>query len=135
MSGPAKITTPRGEVIEVRTKNGTYKTKLVWNPNFASKANTAYSEGQRMMDNEVLRGCSKRVAFRTGMLQKSGTLGTVIGSGTVRWIAPYAQSVYHRNYVGSGGDPQRGGQWFTRWKSAEGKDTIQRIKKKVGGAL
>ena len=34
---------------------------------------------------------------RTGMLIKSGTLGTVIGSGEIEYLAPYARQQYHKH--------------------------------------
>lgn len=135
MSGPEKITTPRGEIVTVQLKNGSITTKLTWDPGFAPRVNQAFTETQKMVDSEVLRGCSSRVPFRTGMLQKSGTLGTVIGSGEVQWIAPYSKSVYYRRYLGSNGDPQRGGYWFERWKAANGNALIASIKRKVGDAF
>lgn len=135
MSGPKKISTPRGTIFSFTFDGGKVETWLDWKPNFEAKINEAFRSGQEMLDSEILRGCSPRVPFRTGMLEKSGTLGTIIGSGEIRWIAPYAKSVYYRRYSGSNGDKLRGGYWFELWKIAECDDVIARIKRKVGGAL
>lgn len=135
MSAPKKITTPRGEIVTINHKNGSITTKMTWNPSFEKRMNNAFSAAQTAVDSEVLKGCSKYVAFQTGMLQKSGTLGTVIGSGEVRWIAPYAKAVYYRKYTGSNGDPLRGGFWFERWKNANIKTLTAKIKRTFGGGI
>ncbi len=78
MSGPV-IETPRGKV--VRTKTG--KARLTWNTNFQPKWQVRYSRAQRFVDSEVLRTCEPMIPLLTGMLIKSGILGTDIGSGIV----------------------------------------------------
>lgn len=129
------IKTPRGEIIQVKTKEGSVTAKLTWDASFDRRLNAGASMAQKTVDSEVLRGCATRVPFRTGMLQKSGTLGTVVGSGQVRWITPYAKTVYYRKNLGSNGEAQRGGYWFERWKNAEGAALVAKIKKQVGGAI
>lgn len=91
MSGLKVITNPRGTIIS--SKNG--QATLSWNPNFASQRNEQFKKKQMFVDSEVLRRCSLRVPFRTGMLEKSGILGTVVGSGEVNYIAPYAAHQYY----------------------------------------
>ena len=58
------------------------------------------------------------VPKRTGALEKSGTLGTVIGSGEVKYIAPYARQQYYNTSQTRSYDPRRGGMWFERMKAA-----------------
>ena len=74
-----KITTPKGSIIN----SGTGKAELAWSPDFAAKRNAQFSRKQMFVDSEVLRRCSPRVPFKTGMLEKSGKLGTDVGSGEV----------------------------------------------------
>ena len=85
-----KITTPKGSIIN----SGNGKAELTWSPDFAAKRNAQFSRKQMFVDSEVLRRCSPRVPFKTGMLEKSGKLGTSIGSGEVNYIAKYAAVQY-----------------------------------------
>jgi len=114
------IETPRGKVVQYTTKNGKVKAKLEWNTNFQPKWQQRYSEAQRFVDNEVLRLSNPFIPFRTGMLIKSGILGTDIGSGTVEWIAPYARAQYYsprKPGSTSPDEPLRGPHWFERMKT------------------
>jgi hypothetical protein len=79
-----RIETPRGVVYH----DENMKAVLEWNTNFQPKWQKRYSEAQKFVDSEVLRLCEPYTPLLTGMLIKSGTLGTDIGSGTVQWIAP-----------------------------------------------
>ena len=85
-----EITTPKGVIIQ--GKNG--KAELKWDPSFVPKTNQKFTRMQKFVDSEVLRRCSPRVPFQTGTLEKSGKLGTTVGSGIVEYIAPYARKQY-----------------------------------------
>ncbi len=121
-----KITTPKGSIIS--SENGT--AELTWNPDFAVKRNAQFSKKQMFVDSEVLRRCSPRVPFRTGMLEKSGILGTDVGSGEVNYIAPYAARQYYNTSDVRSYDSNRGAHWFARMKVAE-KDDILRGADKI----
>ena len=122
-----QIKTPRGTII--KTKDGT-SCELVWNPDFVPKRNQQYSRAQKFVDNEVLRLSAPYVPLRTSMLLKSGQLGTDIGSGEVRYIAPYAQKQYYSpRKPGSSTGALRGPQWFERMKADHGKEIIAGAKK------
>lgn len=110
---PPKIETPRGSI--VIGPNG--KAELKFNTNFQPKWQKRYSEAQKFVDSEVLRLCNPLTPFRTGMLIKSGILGTEIGSGTVSWIAPYARRQYYTKRKHPSADPNRGPYWFERMKA------------------
>ena len=113
MTAP-KVETPRGKVII--TKTG--KAQLVWNTNFQRKWQGQYDRAQMFVDSEVLRLSEPYTPLRTGMLVKSGILGTDIGSGEVSWIAPYARAQYYgARKPGSETGPNRGPQWFERMKA------------------
>lgn len=137
-----KIETPRGCLI--KTDNGTVELK--WNPNFTDRWQARYTEAQKYVDSEVLRCNAKYIPFRTGFLNQSGILGTVVGSGLVQYNAPYARYMYYgkvmRDAAGRAlygmapkhvtdediqyhGAPQRGAFWFERMKAAH-KDAILR---------
>ncbi len=65
------------------------------------------SDGRVRMNPETPR--------RTGVLVKSATLGTVIGSGEINQIAPYARRQYYEHKEKS--------RWFERMKNRH-KDSI-----------
>ena len=106
------ISTPRGQVVHVKTKDGTVKAKLEWNPGFGNEKSEGFSRAQMFVDSECLRYCDPLTPRDTGMLIKSGILGTVIGSGSLQYLAPYARRQYYENK----GKGQRGPQWFERMK-------------------
>ena len=58
--------------------------------------------------------------FRSGTLKKSATLGTVIGSGLIKYTAPYARKNYYENAgrgtEGTQNGGRRGRKWFERMK-------------------
>ena len=113
---------PRGAIIQ--GKNG--KAQLVWNSGCAPRLNEVLKGKQKIIDSEVLRLCAPLVPKRTGALERSGTLGTVIGSGTVQYIAPYARAQYYSTSQSRSYDSRRGGMWFERMKVAN-KAQIQKL--------
>lgn len=119
------ITTPRGRV-EV---SGNSNAELVWDSSFAARMNKSFVLAQMYVDNEVLRYCSRLLPLDTGMLEKSGTLGTIVGSGEVRYIAPYAAQQYYNTAVSRPYDANRGAQWFERMKVAHKDDILAGVGK------
>lgn len=127
------ITTPRGTVFTVALKNGSAKAVLEWKPGFGREYTGNFTQAQLFVDNEVLRFCSARVPFDTGMLQKSGILGTEVGSGEVRYIAPYSRRLYYNPQYNFQGAPMRGAYWFERGKAVERERILQGAKRLAGG--
>ena len=72
-------------------------TGLTFDPNFKKRSESNFKNAQEFVDREVLRRTEPYIPFRTGMLKDSGKLGTVIGSGIVEYIAPYAEDQYYNN--------------------------------------
>ncbi|MBW7573914.1 minor capsid protein [Caproiciproducens faecalis] len=128
MDGP-EIKTPQGEIII--TKAG--KAKLTWNSSFKNKWPGRFSRAQQYVDSEILRLSAPLVPLRTSMLMKSGQLGTVIGTGLVRWIAPYARTQYYDTATSRPYDPQRGAYWFERMKTIHGTQIVNGAKRIAGG--
>lgn len=116
-----EISTPRGRVITVKTKSGVAKAQLEWDPGFGNEKSQEFSRAQMFVDSECLRYCDPLTPRDTGMLIKSGTLGTVIGSGSLQYLAPYARRQYYEHR----GNGQRGSLWFERMKIAH-KETIRK---------
>jgi len=123
------IDTPRDCNVKVNTTS----CALRWNPSFGANWGGRFNRAQQFVDSEVLRLSSPYVPFRTGMLDKSGILGTHVGSGEVNWIAPYAATQYYSTADSRSYDAQRGGRWFERMK-ADHRDEIVRGAKKLGGS-
>lgn len=121
MAGAHRIDTQRGSIIQT----GGTTCELVWNPGFGQDKTNMFNRKQKIVDSEVLRYCSPLVPFRTSMLEKSGTLGTVIGNGEVKYIAPYARFQYYQTAQSRSYDSHRGAKWFERMKTAHKAD-IQR---------
>lgn len=127
------ITTPRGAVFSTTLKNGKTKAVLEWNPSFGREYTGNFMRAQKFVDSEVLRFCSARVPFQTGMLQKSGILGTEVGSGEVRYITPYAARQYYKTAPSRPYDANRGAYWFERGKLVERQRILQGARRLVGG--
>ena len=119
------ITNPRGVII--RGKNG--KAELIWNAGCAPRMNEMLSKKQEIIDSEVLRLCAPMVPKRTGALERSGTLGTVIGSGEVQYIAPYARRQYYNTSPTRSYDSRRGGMWLERMKTAHRTQILKLVSK------
>lgn len=118
-----EIKTPRSKTV----KSGNNSLTLEMDRNFAKKRGAVFNRAQCFIDSEALRGGAKLAPMRTGMLIKSGTLGTVIGSGEVKYIAPHAKKQYYENR-GRGIDKNRGRLWFERWKAAHKEETLRKAK-------
>lgn len=127
------ISTPRGTVFTVKLKNGSTKVVLEWNPGFGREYTGNFTRAQKFVDNEVLRFCTTRVPFQTGMLQKSGILGTEVGRGEVRYIAPYSAHQYYNTANSRPYNSNRGAYWFERGKLVERERILQGAKQLAGG--
>ena len=87
---------------------------------------------QEYVDSEVLRRCAPYVPMDTGALIRSGIDSTRIGSGEVRYRAPYARKWYYTKAHFSGGR-LRGDHWFTRMLNDGGKRAILRGTARITG--
>lgn len=117
-----------------------------------------YGKTQKFIDQEVIRLMAPYTPYRAGILEKSSTLGTKIGSGEVNQVAPYARFQYYGKVMVSSitgspwarqGEskvltdrdlvcdksrhPMAGPYWFERMK-ADKKDEVLRGARKVAGA-
>lgn len=130
MTRHLEIKTPRGAVIQ--GPNG--KAVLIWNTRFRQKWWKRFSDAQKYIDSEVLRLCEPYTPMRTGMLIKSSILGTEIGSGWVKWIAPYSRYQYYlKRKTKSETGPLRGSLWFERMKQVHGRHIIEGARRIAAG--
>ena len=110
-----EIKTPRGSVYTQASKGGKVTARLEWNPGFEPSMEKGFENAQAFVDSECIRRMNPETPRRTGMLIKSATLGTVIGSGEIDQIAPYARRQYYEHKEKS--------YWFERMKNRN-KDSI-----------
>ena len=93
---------------------------------------------QKFIDSEVIRCMDSFVPFRSGTVKDSAILGTVIGSGRVKYPAPYARRNSSENAGWGNEGIQRGGRrgrkWFERMKPVY-LETILNGAVKLSGAL
>lgn len=113
------IKTPRGSISTYTVRKGQLSGRVIarldWNPGFKQDFSEGFGNAQEFVDSEVLRRMAPDTPKRTGVLIKSATLGTVIGSGEVNQIAPYARRQYYEHKEKS--------YWFERMKNRH-KDSI-----------
>ncbi len=129
------ITSPHGDVVEVKHKNGKTSMKIVWNEGFFKNKNKAFENAQGFVDTECIRRMKPYTPMQTGVLQSSATIGTVIGSGEIHQVAPYAHRLYYGDNFNfnKSKHSNAGPRWFDRMK-ADHKDSILRGVKKFVGA-
>lgn len=124
MSGVGKITTPGSSFFSGKNGKGTFS----WASGFANRMNANFRKKQAFVDSEVLRRCDLRVPLKTGFLKTSGKLGTSIGSGEVKYTAPYAAYQYYDTAETRSYDANRGAKWFERMKTSEKDDILRGMK-------
>lgn len=110
-----QIETPRGAIYTQATKGGKVTARLDWNPSFKPSMESGFANAQSFVDSECVRRMAPEAPKRSGVLIKSATLGTVIGSGEINQIAPYARRQYYEHKEKS--------RWFERMKNRH-KDSI-----------
>lgn len=115
--GHLRIDTPRGSIFTVKTKNGDITAELRWAPGFAPKKGQSFSRAQQFVDSECIRHMNPVTPRRTGIMVNSATLGTVIGSGNIQYLAPYARRQYYEH--------REKPRWFETMKAGK-KETIMK---------
>lgn len=112
------IQTPRN----IKHSDGNTNVELKWDSNFGSKHEKSLERKQVFIDQECIRRMAPETPRRTGVLIKSATLGTAIGSGKIEQIAPYARRQYYEHKEKS--------YWFERMKNRH-KDSILKGAQKI----
>ncbi len=113
-------------------------TGITFDPNFKQKAAANFERTQKYIDSETLKWTEMYMPKRTGTMIRSGTLGTVVGSGVLEYTAPYARKQYYTN-AGRGMDGinavkgvkgLRGPFGFERMKADHKEDILRGVKGK-----
>ena len=84
---------------------------------------------QMYVDSEILRRSDPLVPFQTGSLKRSGITGTRVGTGIVKYTAPYAK----RQYFAGKSSGQRGRKWVKRMWLSQGKQIVKSANKILNG--
>ncbi len=111
--GIFKINTPAKQVIRAGCVTG----NLTFDSRLASRTENNLEQAQKFIDSECIKRMSTYTPRRTGVLIKSATIGTVIGSGEIHQQTPYARRQYYEH--------KSKGKWFERMKNNH-KDSILR---------
>lgn len=120
-----KIETPRGQISTYTTKAGKVIARLDWNPEFRRKKEDGFNSAQEFVDSECLRYMNPLAPRRTGVMIKSATLGTVIGSGSIEYLAPYARRQYYEHKTKR--------LWFETMKKGHGDKIRKGVAKFIAG--
>lgn len=120
-----QIQTPRGTITTFSYGGGKVTSRLVWNKKFTPDMQESFSRAQMFVDQECIRRMAPETPFRSGALRKSATLGTVIGSGELNQIAPYARRQYyeHKEYS----------KWFEVMKNRHKDSILKGVQKIAAG--
>lgn len=136
--------------ITFRSDNGSIHVRIN-----GSRIMANITKAQMYLDNAVLRDSNLYVPHRQGELRRSGIRNTVLGSGEIRWVTPYA----HYQYVGKDmvgikskkhwarkNEPKEyngrylqyhakntGSRWFKTAKRIHGEEWVNKVKKIAGG--
>lgn len=104
-----------------------------WNDRDRIPQNIA--KAQKFLDSQVLKDTDKYVPMRTGILAKSGILGTRVGSGKIEYIAPYAKKLYYGVNIrlSRSRHPLACGKWFEASKAANKPSWLTEVRKIAGG--
>ena len=93
---------------DMNAANGSFEFK--WRPDFGAVMTQRLNEAQQFIDSECMRLMVPYTPRRNGMLEESVKLGTVIGSGTLRYLSPYARYLYYGEVYGTNIPIFEGGQ-------------------------
>ena len=88
--------------------NGSFEFK--WSSDFGAVMTQRLNKAQQFIDSECMRLMVPYTPRRNGMLEESVKLGTVIGSGELRYLSPYARYLYYGEVYGPNIPIFEGGQ-------------------------
>ena len=132
--------------------------ELAWKKTFGKERTQQFNDAQAFIDNECIRLMVPYTPALNNILYKSPTLGTVIGSGEIYYLSPYARYQYYGKLMVSsvtgsafavGGEskvltdvdlvhntvrhPLAGPFWFERMKEDKGEQILKGAAKITGG--
>lgn len=89
-----------------------------------ARISKAIHKAQVKLDQQVITDSNYYCPLKTGTLQKSAIINTVIGSGLVKWRTPYARRQYYGVNFDRSKDPNPSScaKWFEAAKARKSKD-------------
>ena len=89
-----------------------------------ARISAAIHKAQMKLDQQVITDSNFYCPLKTGTLQKSAIISTVIGSGIVIWRTPYARAQYYGINFDRNKDPNPNAcaKWFEAAKARKMKD-------------
>lgn len=89
-----------------------------------ARISAAVHKAQLKLDQQVITDSNFYCPLKTGTLQKSAIISTVIGSGIVIWRTPYARAQYYGINFDRSKDPNPNAcaKWFEAAKARKMKD-------------
>lgn len=128
------VETPQGRVVTVKTKDGTTRAKLEWNPRFGPSFTRQLQSGQAKFDMEIMKQMEPYMQLDSGAMIKSMQVATEVGSGLVRVRTPYARKVHDsKSGIGRPTGALRGPMYFARM-AADKRPYLREFAKRVVGA-
>ena len=84
-----------------------------------ARISAAIHKAQMKLDQQVITDSNYYCPLKTGTLQKSAVIGTVVGSGLVVWKTPYARRQYYGVNFDRSRDPNPSScaKWFEAAKA------------------
>lgn len=89
-----------------------------------AKYSAAIKRAQMKLDAQVMADSNFYCPLKTGTLQKSAIINTVLGSGLVVWKAPYARAQYYGEHFDHSQqhNPNACAKWFEAAKARKSKE-------------
>ena len=89
-----------------------------------ARISAAVHKAQTRLDQQVITDSNFYCPLKTGTLQKSAVINTVLGSGLVKWRTPYARAQYYGINFDRSKDPNPNAcaKWFEAAKARKMKD-------------
>ena len=89
-----------------------------------ARISAATHKAQIRLDQQVITDSNFYCPLKTGTLQKSAIINTVLGSGLVKWRTPYARAQYYGVNFDRSKDPNPNAcaKWFEAAKAHKLKD-------------
>lgn len=112
------IPTPKDSNITVRNQGMHVTAQLKWANGFGQSRGKALMNAQEFIDAQCLRHMEPLTPRDTGVMIKSATINTTVGSGVIQYGTAYARRQYYENK----GEGMRGRLWFERMKASHAEE-------------
>lgn len=89
-----------------------------------ARISAAIHKAQMRLDQQVVTDSNFYCPLKTGTMQKSAIINTVIGSGLIIWKAPYVRKQYYGVKIdhSKSANPNACAKWFEAAKARKSKD-------------